>query len=96
MRIFTLTALILCVLSGCIFVPKEVQYFDEQCQITKRKHVLSQEEMGHLGGCSDKACAVLMAGAGFVSAASLVVSGTIVITHNTLTWLEQRGDCGNS
>ncbi|TQF71177.1 hypothetical protein [Pseudoalteromonas luteoviolacea] len=93
MRIVLLTVLSLCTLSACIFVPKEVHYFDERCQITKRKHVLSQEEMGYLGGCSDKACAALMAGAGIVSAASLVVSGTIVMTQNTLTWLEQKNDC---
>ncbi|MCF2857044.1 hypothetical protein L1286_06165 [Pseudoalteromonas sp. SMS1] len=93
MRIALLTVLALCTLSACIFVPKEVQYFDERCQITMRKHVLSHEEMGYLGGCSDKACAVLMAGAGIVSAASLVVSGTIVMTQNTLTWLEQQDGC---
>ncbi|KZN49307.1 MULTISPECIES: hypothetical protein [Pseudoalteromonas] len=88
-----LPILMLSLLSGCIFVSKEVQYYDEQCHITKRKHVLSTEQMASLGNCSGRACAMVMAGAGIVSAASLVVSGTVVMTQNTLSWLEQSRGC---
>ncbi|AOT07809.1 hypothetical protein [Pseudoalteromonas luteoviolacea] len=88
--------LIMSLFSGCIFVSKEVQYYDEQCHITKRKHVLSTEQMASIGNCSGTACAMVMAGAGIVSAASLVVSGTVVVTQNTLSWLEQSKGCTKS
>ncbi|KZN58681.1 hypothetical protein N473_04410 [Pseudoalteromonas luteoviolacea CPMOR-1] len=90
---FLLPILVLSMMSGCLFVSKEVHYYDEQCHITKRKHVLSTEQMASIGNCSGRACAMVMAGAGIVSAASLVVSGTVVVTQNTLSWLEQSKGC---
>ena len=40
--------------------------------------------------CNDEAClAVILA----VSAGSVIVSGSIVLTNNTVHWLEYQGSC---
>ncbi|ESP90759.1 MULTISPECIES: hypothetical protein [Pseudoalteromonas] len=93
MRLPLLCVLLVIFLAGCVFVSKEVHYYDEQCNVTKRKYVLTSEQVASLGACSGQACALAMAGAGIVSAASLVVSGTIVLSKNTLSWLEQSEGC---
>ncbi len=43
--------------------------------------------------CHDEAClAVILA----VSAGSFIVSGSIVLTNNTVHWLEYQGTCSDS
>ncbi len=85
--------LILPLLSGCLFAPQEIQYYDSKCKTIMKKKTLSSAQMQTVSQCRGEACAVILAGAGLVSAASLVVSGTIVIASNTVSWLERTQGC---
>ncbi|NOU49919.1 hypothetical protein HG263_05130 [Pseudoalteromonas sp. JBTF-M23] len=80
-------------LSGCIFVPKDVTYFNEQCQTFNKKSVLDTSTSVALQSCDDSTCALMLASAGLVSAASLVVSGSIVVVKNVVYWKENKSDC---
>ncbi|CAM4200447.1 hypothetical protein [Pseudoalteromonas byunsanensis] len=79
--------------SGCVFVPKEVSYFHERCQIYAKKAVLDSENTTRLASCSGSKCGMYLVGAGVVSAASLVVSGSIVLIQNVVHWQEKNKNC---
>ncbi|RJE77259.1 hypothetical protein BGP78_09395 [Pseudoalteromonas sp. MSK9-3] len=81
-------------LSGCIFVPKDVTYYDERCQVYAKKSTLESSNLIAFGACgSDFSCGAALASAGLVSAASLVVSGSISLIENTVYWIETEKDC---
>ncbi|BBN83548.1 hypothetical protein PA25_35330 [Pseudoalteromonas sp. A25] len=88
-----LASSLLTLVSGCIFVPKEITYFNEQCQTFNKKSVLDTKTAVRLQDCHDHTCSVMLASAGLVSAASLVVSGSIVVVKNIVHWKENRSDC---
>ncbi|MCG7534250.1 hypothetical protein [Pseudoalteromonas sp. OOF1S-7] len=83
----------LILLSGCLFAPQDIQYYDAKCKIMMRKKTLTSAQMQTINQCRGDACALVLAGAGLVSAASLVLSGTIVIAANTVSWLESVQGC---
>jgi len=69
----------------------EDQNYDQACELTTKKldlgvTVIPWEETE---SCDEK-CLVLPA---IVSGGTLVVSGSIVLTNNTLHWLEYQGKC---
>ncbi|MCO7189053.1 MULTISPECIES: hypothetical protein [unclassified Pseudoalteromonas] len=80
-------------LNGCLFAPQEVQYYDPKCKMILKKKTLSSAQMQTVSQCRGEACALILAGSGLVSAASLVVSGTIVVASNTVSWLERTQGC---
>ncbi|WP_046004658.1 hypothetical protein [Pseudoalteromonas rubra] len=88
-----LSLISLMLLSSCMFAPQEVQYYDAKCKMMMRKKTLTHAQMQAISQCRGDACALVLAGAGLVSAASLVVSGTIVIAANTVSWLENVQGC---
>ncbi|MCF6436684.1 hypothetical protein [Pseudoalteromonas sp. MMG022] len=88
-----LWAAILTLTSGCIFHPKEVSYFDERCQTYAKKAVLDSERASLLTSCSGSACGGWLAAEGLVSAASLVISGSIVLVQNAVYWQEKNKNC---
>lgn len=84
------TALFLC---SCIFVPRTTQRYDPACGITERHMTLDAYQIGAFGGCRNEGCAELLVLAGAVSAASLVVSGSVVVVGEVVYWLEAKGRC---
>ncbi|WP_125779241.1 hypothetical protein [Pseudoalteromonas rubra] len=88
-----LSLISLMLLSSCVFAPQDVQYYDDKCKMMMRKKTLTHAQMQAIGQCRGDACALVLAGAGIVSAASLVVSGTIVVAANTVSWLENVQGC---
>jgi hypothetical protein len=92
MRRFSL--LLALALQGCIVVPRTDTYYDAECQTETRQMTLVPAQLGHFGGsCHGRDCAYALVAVGAVAAASLVVSGSIVIVHNTVTWVEKQGKC---
>ena len=90
-RFFPLLALLL---AGCIFVPQTHTYYDSECQTETRQMTLVPAQLGHFhGGCHGRDCAYALVAIGAVAAASVVVSGSIVVLHNTVTWVEKQGKC---
>ena len=90
-----ITALLLILLAGCVYVPEDAHSYDEKCNVMRKKKVLALEEAIPMANCSNEACALLMASYGLVTAASFVVSGSIVVISNTVYWLETPSDCKN-
>ncbi|CAH9052748.1 hypothetical protein PSECIP111854_01034 [Pseudoalteromonas sp. CIP111854] len=93
MKTLLLCSTVVAFLSGCIFVPKEVTYFDEQCQTFSKKAVLDTQNAMQLQECDSRTCGFMLASAGLVSAASVVVSGSVVVMKNVVYWHENQRDC---
>jgi hypothetical protein len=92
MRRFSALAALL--LAGCIFVPQTQTYYDTECQVETREMTLVPAQLGYFhGGCRGRDCAYALVAIGAVAAASVVVSGSIVVVHNTVTWVEKQGKC---
>lgn len=80
-------------LAGCVFVPRTVQVYDEDCQISYRQMVMSVEQVGTLGHCRNEGCAAALVALGAVATVSAVVTGSVVIVGNVVYWFEKRNQC---
>lgn len=80
-------------LAGCIVVPRTADVYDPQCRTYVRQVVLGTEVVGHIGGCYNDGCALMLASMGIISAASAVISGSVAIIGNIAYWAERRGRC---
>lgn len=80
-------------LSGCIYAPKEVTYLDEGCDIEYKKMELDAQQLVKMEECKDEDCALIMLAGVFLSPASAIVSGSIVVVNNSIHWMEKSGDC---
>lgn len=87
------TLLAAALLQACVMVPVMVQRYDVECRVVARHMRLEAIHLGTLQGCSDKACATLLAAVGVTAAASAVISGSIAVVGNVVYWLERRGHC---
>lgn len=98
MKHLTLGLLAGWLLSGCIFAPKQVTYYDHKCQTFAKKSTLeSTNHLANVGACNfSPDCSALLVAAGLVSAASVVVSGSITIIANTIYWVEKEKNCSPS
>ncbi|OIR15771.1 hypothetical protein GALL_32720 [mine drainage metagenome] len=47
------------------------------------------------GGCNSECAAAILAAVVVVSAGSAIISGSIVLTGNTVHWLEYQGTCSD-
>ena len=80
-------------LSACIVVPQARDVYDPECQTTTRQVTLETAYIGGFHHCAGDGCVAMLAAAGFVTAASVVVSGSIAVVGNAVYWLERRGRC---
>ncbi|CAH9049947.1 hypothetical protein PSECIP111951_00084 [Pseudoalteromonas holothuriae] len=91
--LFTLT---LVLTSGCVFVPKDVTYFDEECQIYAQKTVLDIEAFKtankYSRSCLDT-CPVYNDSDAYFGFASLFVATAAVAAKNTQHWKERNQNC---
>lgn len=81
------------VLTACIVVPQTHSVYDPECQIMTRQVTLEAAVVGGFTSCAGEGCAAMLATLGVVTAASVVVSGSIAIVANTVYWLERQGRC---
>jgi hypothetical protein len=88
---FTLTLML--PLSGCVFLPRTTLVYDPDCHITTRQMRLEPVEIGQLQRCGQAECGAILVAVGAVAAASLVISGSIVIVGNVVEWAEKQGRC---
>ena len=84
-------------LSACVYVPtvKERDAAEAECKTLTQSMAMDAVEVGGHGGCHGDDCAALLAGAVIVSAGSAIISGSIVLTGNTIHWLEYQGTCSD-
>ena len=80
-------------LQACVVVPRTTTVYDNDCRIYARQMVLDVEQVGFFGGCVNQGCAALLVGAGVVTAATAVVSGSIAVAGNIVYWFERQGQC---
>lgn len=80
-------------LAACIVVPTTQTVYDPDCRMHTRQVVLQTAVLGGLHSCSGDACAAMLATMGIVTAASVVVSGSIAIVGNVVYFLERQGRC---
>ncbi len=78
-------------LAACIAVPV-VDQAEPACQTYTRSMSLKTVGMNNVN-CRDEAC---LAGVLAISAGSVLISGSIVLTGNTIHWLEYQGTCSDS
>ena len=80
-------------LSACIVVPQSRDVYDPECKTTTRQVTLETAYIGGFHRCAGDGCVAMLAAAGFVTAASVVVSGSMAVVGNAVYWLERRGRC---
>ena len=85
--------LLAALLQACVVVPRTTTVYDEDCRIHMRQMVLDVEQVGFFGGCANQGCVALLVGAGVVTAATAVVSGSIAVAGNIVYWFERQGQC---
>jgi len=89
-------ALATLLLGGCVYLPETTVRYDAKCGVYERKMTMQPYQVGSLMGCRDEGCVAGLVAAGVVSAASAVVTGSVVVVGNVVNWLEKQGQCLNS
>jgi hypothetical protein len=86
---------LLCViaLAGCVVVPVTRDIYDPDCRLTRREVTLEAAVVSQFHSCGGRECTALLVTLGVVSAASLVVSGSIAVVGNVAFWLEHEANC---
>lgn len=79
-----------------MYLPNTTTIYNEKCQTYQRHMTLEVQQIGTLAGCQGEACAGALVAFGAVSAATAIVSGSIVIVGNVVYWLEEQGRCVGS
>ena len=80
------------ILQGCVVLPKTVED-DSNCGLYTKQMTLEMKvisDLSYMSGCHDEICLLLLLAPVTVSA---VVSGSIVLTGNTIHWIEKEGRC---
>lgn len=85
----------LTLLSGCIYLPRTTTIYNSQCQTQQRQMHLEPQQIGTILGCQDAGCTGALIAFGAVTAATAIVSGSIVLVGNMVYWLEERGVCNH-
>ena len=94
-RLLTITCVALSA-SACIVVPQTRDVYDSDCKTTTRQVTLEAAYIGGFQRCAGDGCVAMLAAAGFVTAASVVVSGSIAVVGNAVYWLERRERCART
>ena len=74
------------IMGGCLFLPQSTTRYENHM-------TLQAYQVAAFGGCRNEGCAELLVLAGAVSAASFVVSGSVVVVGEVVYWLEAKGRC---
>lgn len=83
-------------LGGCAVSPRTVQTYDAECQTYQRSATLTARPLQGLdGSCMRQPglCVPMLVTAGVVTAATTVISGSVVIVGNVVYWLERQAGC---
>ena len=92
LRTLAISVVVGALASACVVVPVTVTEIDE-CGVVARHMVLQTVQIGEINGCSNQGCQALIIAALGVTAASAIVSGSIVVVGNMAYWAERRTGC---
>ncbi|NOU49918.1 hypothetical protein HG263_05125 [Pseudoalteromonas sp. JBTF-M23] len=83
-------------INGCMFVTKDVRYFDKECQVYATKTVLDVEMIKaanqHSRKCTET-CPALTDNNVYFGAASLLVASAAAVSKNNQHWQQRKLDC---
>ncbi len=85
--------LVLIVLTACVMVPVTQEVYDPHCSAMRRQIVLEPTVVGYFQACGGRDCSAMLVAMGAVTAASLVVSGSIAVVGNVAYWAEHKANC---
>jgi hypothetical protein len=80
-------------LAACVVVPVTRDVYDANCRMMRREVVLEAAVVGQFHSCAGQQCSALLVALGVVSAATLVVSGSLAVVGNVVYWLEHEANC---
>jgi hypothetical protein len=80
-------------LAGCIVLPQTREVYDAECRMLTRQITLEAAVLGGFQSCAGEGCAAMLSAMGLVTAASVVVSGSIALVGNVVYWFERQGRC---
>ena len=79
--------------SGCVLVPVTTAEYDPDCQVVRHHMELQAVQVAEINQCNGQGCGAVVIAALGVTAASAIVSGSIVILGNMAYWAERRVGC---
>ncbi|MBL8287222.1 MAG: hypothetical protein JNL85_04485 [Rubrivivax sp.] len=80
-------------LAGCVVVPVTRDVYDPDCRMHRREVHLEAAVLGQFHSCAGQECSALLVTLGVVSAATLVVSGSLAVVGNVVYWMEHEVNC---
>jgi hypothetical protein len=83
----------LLLLQACVVVPHTREVYDPGCRTLTRQITLEAAYLGGFHACVGEGCVALLVTVGAVTAASVVVSGSIALIGNVVYWFEMQGRC---
>ena len=86
-------ALLAAAVAGCVVVPVTRDVYDPDCRLMRREVTLEAAVLGQFHNCGGQQCTMLLVTLGVVSAATLVVSGSLAVVGNVAYWLEHEANC---
>ena len=87
-------ALICTALQACVvFLPSTMEIYDPECQVVSKRMTLQDVQLGVIATCQNQSCLAMVVAAGVTAAASVIVSGSIVVVGNNAYWLERQSTC---
>ena len=78
---------------ACVVVPVTTADYDPGCQIVTHHMELQAVQVAEINHCNNQSCGVIVIAALGVTAASAIVSGSIVVIGNMAYWAERRIGC---
>jgi len=86
-------AALVVLLAGCVVVPVTRDVYDPDCRLHRREVQLEAAVLGQFHSCAGQECSALLVTLGVVSAATLVVSGSLAVVGNVVYWMEHEVNC---
>ena len=92
-RVLLQAAFIAVALQACVYLPSTIEVYDPECQIVAKHMTLQEVQLAAIVGCQNQSCVAMILAVGATTAASVIVSGSIVIVGNMAYWLERQTAC---
>jgi len=87
-------ALLVCAaLQACVYLPSTIEVYDPECRVVSKHMTLQEVQVAALVGCQNQSCVAMILAVGATTAASVIVSGSIVVVGNIAYWLERQATC---
>jgi hypothetical protein len=80
-------------LQACVYLPSTIEFYDPECQIVAKHMMLQEVQVAAVASCQNQSCVAMILAIGAATAATVIVSGSIVVAGNIVYWLERQPTC---